>query len=149
MKDKQNKQKSLCPLCRKTLCDESSSCPSVFLSIALAPSSSPILAYGCEYAHICVLVGLHTYRQAYIQTCSHTFLPSDIKLFLVSFNALFSLSFLKRGSFPPLEHFFETSPAFMIHVKSFSCACLMRNDTQNESLMPSNYPLHMILLYHK
>ena len=61
----------------------------------------------------------------------HTYFAGDVELFAVPFNVHFSLFSLKKGGFLPSEHLSEISPAFIMHVKIFPSAGLMKNDTQN------------------
>lgn len=61
----------------------------------------------------------------------NTYFAGDVELSSVPFNVHFSLFFLKRGGFLPSEHLSEISPAFIMHVKIFSSAGLMKNDTQH------------------
>ena len=61
----------------------------------------------------------------------HTFSSGDIEDFAFLFNVHFSLFFLKRGDFHPSENLSEINLAFIMHVKLFSSAGLMKNDTPN------------------
>lgn len=121
------------------------------LSIAHTLPPSLICVYACQSVFICVFIGLHTYSQVDVQTniFAHIILQEIANLFQFHLRLLSHFFFFSQERmFPPWEHGSAISPHLQF-TRSFSCACLMRNNTPNGSVILPVIPLHVILLYHK
>lgn len=109
---------------------KSSLCPSI--AHTLLPSL--ISAYACQSVFICGFIGLHTYSPVDVQTniFAHMFFCKRLQTFS-SWDSHLTFLFQERV-FPPWEQGFAIS-SHLQFTRSFSCACLMRSNNPNGSVI--------------